>query len=210
MVDPARRLSVAEKREPVRSYILPILRSTALLFMVLAMLSAAPSGFASSAVDDLVAQHAPLSRADLERLYQYKLDRGAANLSIVACFLIRASKRFLQERNISELRVDLLFLGLYGYLHATITNYIATAVPLTKMLVLVLLSVLCTIAAFSLVSLCKYGKLLAHDLGHLLPAPVPRHLALCCTLLALCLPLFLACSIIITALYWLLVLQPVR
>ncbi len=237
MVDPARRRSVAEKREPVGSYIFPIRRSTALLFMVLAMLTAAPSGFASTEVDDLLAQNAPLSRADLERLYQYKLDRGAANISIVACFLIRASKRFLQEGNISaahayaeyaihiapdyppaythmalvrwtenRLRVDMLFQGLYGYLHATITNYVSTAVPLTKMLVLVLFSVLSTIAAFSFVSLCKYGKLLVHDLGHLLPAPVPRHFALCCALLALCLPLFFKCNIIITALYWLFVL----
>jgi tetratricopeptide (TPR) repeat protein len=199
--------------------------------------SAAPTGFAATPVDDLLAQQAPLSLAGLERLYQYRLDRGAANLSVVACFLIRASKRFLQEGNTAaayayaeyavniapdyppaythmalvrwnenRLRVDALFVGLYGYLHATLTNYVSAAVPLTKMLVLLLFSVLFTIVAFAMVSLYKYFKLLVHDLGHVLPAPLPRHFALCCALLALCLPLFLGCGIIITALCWLVVL----
>jgi tetratricopeptide (TPR) repeat protein/ribosomal protein L32 len=199
--------------------------------------TAAPAGIAATPVDDILAQHAPLSRADLERLYQYRLDRGAANLSVVACFLIRASKRFLQEGNTTaahayaeyainiapdyppaythmalvrwnenRLRVDALFVGLYGYLHATLTNYVSAAVPLTKMLLLLLFSLLFTIAAFAMVSLFKYFKLFVHDLGHVLPAPLPRHFALCCALLALCLPLFLGSGVIITALCWLVVL----
>jgi tetratricopeptide (TPR) repeat protein len=205
--------------------------------MMLALLTAAPNGFAATPVDDILAQHAPLSRADLERLYKYRLDRGAANLSLVACFLIRASKHLLQEGNTAaahayaehaikiapdfppaythmalvrwnenRLRVDELVEGLCAYLQATFTNYVATAVPLTKMLLLLLFSLLFTIAAFATVSLFKYFKLLVHDLGHLLPAPLPRHFALCCALLALCLPLFLGCGVIITALCWLVLL----
>jgi tetratricopeptide (TPR) repeat protein len=221
----------------VRSHISLILRFAALLCTGLILVTAAPAGIAATPVDDMLAQHAPLSRADLERLSQYRLDRGAANLSIVACFLIRASKRFLQEGNTTaahayaeyaitiapdyppaythmalvrwnenRLRVDVLVEGLCGYLKATLTNYVATAVPLTTILLLLLFSLLCTIAAFAMVSLYKYFKLFVHDLGHVLPAPLPRHFALCCALLALCLPLFLGCGIIITALCWLVVL----
>jgi tetratricopeptide (TPR) repeat protein len=237
MGDPAGRPSVSERREPVRAHIPLILRSAALLFTALILFTAAPSVFAATPVDDILARQSPLSRPDLERLYQYRLDRGAANLSVVSCFLIRASKRLLQEGNAAaahayaeyalniapdyppaythmalvrwtenRLRVDALFEGLCGYLHATITNYVAAAVPLTKMLLLLLFSVLFTISTFALVSFYKYFKLLVHDLSHMLPAPLPRHFALCCALFALCLPLFLGCSVIITALSWLAVL----
>ena len=214
-----------------------MLRPAVLLFLVLALTVAAPPGFASTPVDDILSQKMPLSRADLDRIYQYKLDRGAANLSVASCFLIRAIKRFLQKGNIDEarthaeyaikiapdyppaythmaivcwtenrLRVDKLFDGIYGYLHATITNYVSAAVPLTKMLFIFLFSVLLTIAAFSMVSLYKYFKLFAHDLSHLLPAPLPRHCAMCCALLVLALPLFLKWSIIIAAFFWLFLL----
>ncbi len=215
----------------------PIIRSAALLLTALVLLAAAPGGRAATPVDDIVARPAPLSRADLEGLYQLKLDRGAANLSVVACFLIRASARLLQEGNHAaahdyaeyalqiapdyppaythmalvrwtenRLRVDALVEGLCGYLHATITNYYAAAVPLAKMLLLVLFSFFFTLVVFALVSVYKYCKLFVHDVGHVLPAFLPRHCARCGALLLLGLPLFLGCSIIITALCWLLVL----
>ncbi len=237
MTDPAGRLSVSARKELVRSQSPLTLRSAALIFMLLLLLLTPPTTFASTPLDDILAQQAPLSRADLERIYQYKLDRGAANLPVVACFLIRASKRFLQEGNRAaaraygecainiapeyppayiqmalvrwtenRLRVDYLFEGLYEYCRATLTDYVSTAVPLTKTLLLFLFSALFTIAAFSMVSLYKYGKLFVHDLGHMLPAPVPRYFALCCALLVFCLPIFLGCGIIITALcclFWL-------
>lgn len=221
----------------MRSHMPRILRFAALLCTGLLLVTVAPTGFAATPVDDILAQQAPLNRDGLELLSQYRLDRGAANLSAVACFLIRASTRFLQEGNTAaahayaeyaitiapdyppaythmalvrwnenRLRVDALVEGLSGYLQATLSNYVATAVPLTNMLLLLLFSLLFTIAAFAMVSLYKYFKLLVHDLGHVLPAPLPRHFALCCALLALCLPLFLGCGVIITAFCWLVVL----
>jgi tetratricopeptide (TPR) repeat protein len=205
--------------------------------LALSFLVAAPPGFASTPLDELVSQKKPLTRDNLEHLYQYKLDRGAANWSVASCFLIRASKRLLEAGNIDaarsyaeyavklapeyppaythralvcwtddRLRVDKLIEGLAGYLSAALTNYVSLAIPLTKMLFIVLVSVLFTITAFAIVSLYKYFKLFAHDLGHMLPAPIPRYFSVCCALLALALPLFLQWSIIIAAFFWLFLL----
>lgn len=211
--------------------------AVALLCLVILLVTGLPSVNASTAVDGILSKKTPLSQDDLERIYQFKLDRGAENLSVAACFLIRASKRFLQEgkrepaRAYAEyavkiapdyppvythlaavvwtenvLNIGALFKGLYGYLRATVTNYVSAAVPLSKLLFVFIFSVLVTIAVFSLISLYKYFKLFAHDLGHLLPSPVPRHFHVACAVLVFCLPLFLQWSIFITSFYWLLLL----
>lgn len=212
-------------------------KAVALLCLVILLFAGLPSVNASTAVDGILSKKTPLSRDDLERIYQFKLDRGAENLSVAACFLIRASKRFLQEGkreparayaeyavkiapdyapahthlavvtwNQHKLSLDTLFQGLYGYLRATATNYFSAALPLITLLFVFLLSVLMTIAVFALVSLYKYFKLFAHDLGHLLPALVPKHFPVGCAVLVFSLPLFFQWSIFITSFYWLFLL----
>ena len=42
------------------------------------------------------------NRNALEKIYQYKLDRGIKNLSIVSAFLLRSSKKFLHEGKIKQ------------------------------------------------------------------------------------------------------------
>ncbi len=42
--------------------------------------------------------HPSLTRVELEEIYQYSLDRGVKNASLLALFLLRESKRFLERR----------------------------------------------------------------------------------------------------------------
>ncbi len=208
-----------------------------MLWVALILCTVSPLVHASTTVDAILSQKTPLSRDDLERLYQFKLDRGAANLSVASCFLIRASKRFLRDGNgetarayaeyavkiapdyppahinlaavcwtENKFKLDTLFEGLYGYLYATVTNYVPAAVPLTRMLFVVIYALLLTIAVYSLISIYKYCKLFAHDLGHLLPVLLPRHFTVCCAVLIFLLPLFLQWSIFLASFYWLLLL----
>jgi len=214
-----------------------MIRTAAMLWVALCLCAVSPSAHASTTVDAILSQKTPLGREDLERIYQFKLDRGAANLSVASCFLIRASKRFLQDGNgetarayaeyavkiapdyppaytnlaavcwaENRFKIDKLCEGLYKYLYATVTNYVPAAVPLTRMLFVVMYALLLTIAVYSLISLYKYFKLFAHDLGHLLPALLPRHFTVCCAVIIFALPLCLKWSIFFASFYWLLLL----
>ncbi len=60
------------------------------------------SAFSSTNLDDIFSKKVPLDTADLEYLYEYKLDRGAHNLSLVSYFLMRGSDRLLTEGKIGK------------------------------------------------------------------------------------------------------------
>jgi tetratricopeptide (TPR) repeat protein len=53
-------------------------------------------------VDDIFSKKFPLDTADLEYLYEYKLDRGVRNLSLASYFLMRGSDRLLIEGKIGK------------------------------------------------------------------------------------------------------------
>ena len=58
----------------------------------------------STTQSDLLKKVSPvLTSDDLEKLYQYKLDYGIKNFSILSAFLLRSSKQYLEEGDIKTL-----------------------------------------------------------------------------------------------------------
>jgi tetratricopeptide (TPR) repeat protein len=58
--------------------------------------------YASTPLDDVFLKNHHLSQAQLESLYQYKLDRGINNLTLVSSFLLRGSDQFLRQGKLRE------------------------------------------------------------------------------------------------------------
>jgi len=52
---------------------------------------------ASTPLDDVFLKNHHLNQTELEALYQYKLDRGINNLTLVSSFLLRSSDQFLRQ-----------------------------------------------------------------------------------------------------------------
>lgn len=214
-----------------------IVKGYALLLIVLVLPVALPAARASAELDEILTTRYPFQRSVLEKAYQYKLNRGAANLSSASCLLIRAGDRALREGRSEEAalyaeyalklapayppahlnaarvawtqeryRLDKLVAGLYRYLQVTVTRYVPAVFFLSSALLIFLLAALLTVGVFSLLSLYRYFKLFIHDVAHLLPIPVPRHLSFCCGLIILAFPLFFKWSLFIIFFYWLFLL----
>jgi len=85
-------------------------------------------------------------------------------------------------------------------------NYIFSVILLSNILLFFLLSLLLTIATFSIISVYKYFKLLIHDLHHLLSLKLPSiHLVLWGVLIFF-LPFFFHWSIFLVFFFWLMLL----
>jgi tetratricopeptide (TPR) repeat protein len=56
----------------------------------------------STKLDEIFSKNYPLETADLEHLYQYKLDRGVRNLSLASYFLMRGSNRLLTDKKFGK------------------------------------------------------------------------------------------------------------
>ena len=57
---------------------------------------------ASTSLDDVFLKNHHLNQAELESLYQYKLDRGINNLTLVSSFLLRSSDQFLRQGKLRQ------------------------------------------------------------------------------------------------------------
>ena len=67
------------------------------LFVFLKVCLALSTVCASTPLDDVFLKNHHLSQTELESLYQYKLDRGINNLTLVSSFLVRNSGKLLRE-----------------------------------------------------------------------------------------------------------------
>ncbi|KPJ60642.1 MAG: hypothetical protein AMJ42_01415, partial [Deltaproteobacteria bacterium DG_8] len=178
-----------------------------------------------------------LKKDELEKIYQYELDQGIKNSSIVSAFLLRSSRNFLNQGKIKKaiecgeyaqmLSPDyppvythlgkvywaqnrfLIFTILKGWLNslrATVINYPFTAFLLTNFLLFFLISFLFTTTVFALISVCKYFKLLVHDLNHLLPLKLPSTSFVLWGICIFSLPFFFQFSIFLILFFWLMLL----
>jgi len=57
---------------------------------------------AATSLDDVFLKNHQLNQAELESLYQYKLDRGINNLTLVSSFLVRSSDQFLRRGKLRQ------------------------------------------------------------------------------------------------------------
>ena len=72
------------------------------LLIVLNLCVGISSAYPSTKLNDIFSKKHPLDTIDLENLYEYKLDRGVRNLSLVSYFLLRGSDRLLTEGKIGK------------------------------------------------------------------------------------------------------------
>ena len=79
------------------------IRRYSFLLVVLTFCIGIKDACPSTTQSDLLKKVNPaLTSEELEELYQYKLDHGIKNLSILSAFLIRSSKKYLKEGRISK------------------------------------------------------------------------------------------------------------
>ena len=58
--------------------------------------------YPSAPLDDLLLSKRPLLQTELESIYQYKLDGGLNNLTLVSSFLLRSSDQFLRQGKVQK------------------------------------------------------------------------------------------------------------
>lgn len=181
--------------------------------------------------------HPNPNRDELEKIYQYKLDNGIKNLSVLSAFLLRSSKKYLRQGEIEKavecgeyaqmispgyppvythlgrvywsqnrFRFLSVITGWVDLFRATFFNYPFSVFMLANFLLFFLLSLLLTIAVFSITSVYKYFKLFIHDLNHLLPFKLPPTLLILWGIVIFSLPLFFHWSIFLIFFFWLLLL----
>ena len=195
------------------------------------------TAYSATELDAIFSKKFPLDTAELEYLYEYKLDRGSHNLSLVSYALMRGSDRLLTEGKIgkaveyaeyalllspgyppayfhlgkayftqNKLRFYSVFTGWFKSLKAGVRNYPYAVYLLSNLLWLLFVSFLLLIAVFTVISLCKYSKLFIHDLSHIVPFALPRHLFFLWGIFILILPFFFHWSIFLIFFYWLILL----
>ena len=106
----------------------------------------------------------------------------------------------------NKLRFYSFFTGWFKSLRAETRNYPYAVYGLSNLLWVLFVSFLLVISIFTVISLCKYSKLLIHDLTHIFPSSLPGHLYLLWGIFILILPFFFHWSIFLIFFYWLILL----
>ena len=80
-----------------------LIRRYSSLLVILTFCIGIRCAYSSTTQSDLLREvHLSPNRNELEKIYQYKLDHGIKNSSIVSAFLLRNSKKFLQQGKIKK------------------------------------------------------------------------------------------------------------
>ena len=99
-----------------------------------------------------------------------------------------------------------MFVGWFKSLSATFTNYNFSVFLFANFLLFFLVAFLLVIAVFSIMSVCKYFKLLIHDMGHVFPSTFPLTLLVLWGIFIFSIPFFFHISIFLIFFFWLLLL----